>query len=514
MSGGRPARTRPGSGGGPPLTTDRAARRAPDPRPRRLALVILLWSAMACEVVTLEPDPDHGLDSTLPRADAALEPIDAILRPPDARPDADPPDLALPMGPTLMPMELDFGEVEPYRAVERAVSLRAGRETLRVEAAVVDGRGFDLALGAPPTPLILEPGAMARWPVVFTSEIAGRDSVGELRLTTDDGVRRIPLRGRGAWSGPPCAAWTVEVEPAPPALLEPGATLLLKAKPPATVSLADVGLLWTTVESPMGYADQPLERFLTPDAPQAGGPPDDPSSFAAVLYAEKAGRYLFEAQPILPPTADCMPERARVAVHACPCPERAATIRVGWRRSADAAPGRPRIVPLLIPGAAADWSDGLSPDAPPPDWGRAGPADDPRLDLDHGDVSGRATLWIEDGPLEPVLRLGLAVLAAPDGPPTTVDLAVEVHVGGEIVAISADALEAHRSFWDVAAIVSDPAGQVRVVPYDRVLLADDGAWPDPGEPLGLDDRCDPRFGPRCAGRLRCRPAPGGDRCRL
>lgn len=462
-----------------------------------------------CEVVVLEPDLDRGIDRGPPPpllGDGGLV---------DVTPAEDPAprDASLPPEPLFMPAEVRVGDVEPYSTVQRSVSLMAGREPLEIETVGVGGLGFALDQRSPRAPLSLQPGEVVRWTIEYTPEIAGRPSVGHLIVVTDQGIRRVPLAGRGAWSGPACATWDAEADPAPPELIEPGTSLLLKAKPPATVALGDVGLSWTLLQSPLGADRVPLERFADPELPQAGGPPDDPVSFAAVLHADKPGRYLFEATPLLPLEADCSPEPTVVAVHACPCPERPLHIRIGWRRSAQAPFGVPSIRPHLISGSEVAWADGLSLDAPAVDWGRAGPLDDALLDAVAGDTSGRLDAWIEEGHLPPLLRLGLAVFNVPGSPRTAVDITVEVHLGAQLVeTLHIDGIEAGRSFWDLAAVVRE-ADSTRLIVYDRVLSAEDDELPDPNMPLALGAACDPWFGPVCGPRTRCRPSPEGNRCR-
>lgn len=479
--------------------------RAPAAAP---ALAVLL---AACEVVTLEPDPDVAADARVGVAgDLAFDVrLDMIPSPPV---DAGPVDLALPPTAVLMPMALDFGEVEPYTPDRRSVSLRAGRDPLRIVGVAVVGDRFELAPDSPRPPVELRPGATVRWTVEYTPEVAGRAAQGALVITAADAERRVPLSGRGSWSGVACAPWTVEIDPGPPAFVEPSSALQLKAKPPSTITPGEARLAWFTVDAPTGQGIQPAEAFDRPDDPAGGGPPDDPETFTAVFFADKAGRYAFEAHPRLPGGAECAPPPSVIAVHACPCPERPLHVRIGWRRAADAAPGTARVVALLADADTRRWRDALGPDRPPPDWGGPGEEDDPRVDVLAGDASGRIDLWLPGGALGPLYRLGLGAFNHPDGPPTRIDVDIALYTGRTLIGrFELAGLEAGRTFWDGLALISD-GGSPRVVLYDRLMTADPGRWPDLDAPLGPDSPCDPFAGPRCHAGLRCRGGPGEARC--
>ncbi len=466
----------------------------------------LALALAGCEVITLEPDLDAGA------VDGPAAPVlgdgwaDAATVPEDAAADR-----ALPAAASFVPTTLDFGDVEPYSTVQRSVQLVAGAVAVEIASVGVGGPGFDLDPASPRAPLILRPGEVVRWTVEFTPEVAGRRSAGELVVVAADGIRRVPLTGRGAWSGPPCAQWTVEVDPAPPRAIEPGAGLLLKAKPPATVALGDVGLLWSVVDAPA--EQQPLERFADPEDPAAGGPPDDPRSFAAVLLADKPGRYAFRAVPILPPEARCEVAASSITVHACPCPDRPLHVRIGWQRSADAAPGRPRVAPFLISGAAETWEDGLREGRPSLEWGRPGRIDDPQLDILAGDTSGRVDIWLDTGHLQQLTRLALAILDTPDNPRSAVDITVDIAVGDKTLAsLERRGVVTGHWLWDVAAIVAD-VEHTRLVAYDRLLRLDGAVLPPVDRPLPAGSPCDLQVGPPCEAPLACRSGRDAAHCR-
>lgn len=491
---------------------NRSGRGAGSPRRWRNAAVALALVLGACDVVTLEPDPDLG---DLAVGDAGLPPPllgdgrmpDPDLAPPepDAAPDAG-------AAAEFSPTRVEFGAVEPYTRVRRSVRLRAGADPVRIESVGVGGPDFALSADSPRAPLVVWPGGVVHWTVEFAPEVAGRRSAGELTVVSEDGVRRIPLSGEGAWSATPCTPWAVEIEPPPPGAIEPQTPLYLVAKPPVSLELGDVGLRWSTLASPDEQVVQPWERFIDPRRPQAGGLPDDPASLIAVAFADKPGRYVFRATPLLPPDAMCAPPPSDLTVHVCPCPERLLHVRIGWRRTAGAPPVRIRPEPAAVDGSAVAWTDGVNRSAPRAEWGRPGPLDDARLDLEPGQDRGRVDVWIAEGELPSVLRLGLGLFDAAGSDATTVDASLELLIGGTSLASIERRAIATGTAWDIGALVARPGGP-RFLPYDRVFEARPGQWPDLQEPLSPDTACEPGLGPPCAPGTSCRLGPDGRRCR-
>ncbi|MEZ4436992.1 MAG: hypothetical protein R3F65_31745, partial [bacterium] len=371
----------------------------------------------------------------------------------------------------------------------------------------VDVVGAVYALAEVPALQRIPAGGGATYTVVFTPEIAGRGYPGALRITTDAGLFRVPLAGRGAWAGPACDPWPAMVEPAPPAFVEPGDVLRLTAKTPAAVPPERAGVEWRLAEAPLGVEDAPVEAFADPDDPSLGGPPDDPATPTARFAVRKPGRYVFTATPRLPPEADCAPPPTALTVHACPCETRRLHLRVGWRLDPGVAG---RVALLVAPPAAAAWDDPLvARGAPLPDWGFPGPDDDPHLDAQLDPSAGRADFWVEGTVQRGLYRVALVPLGPP-GAAIDVDLEV-IADGRRLATLHGARLSADAVIWDAVGVAFEESSAEAIV-YDRVLSLGADRFPPLDLPLAEGAPCHPAAGPRCAMPLRCLPHHDGARC--
>jgi len=235
---------------------------------------------------------------------------------------------------------------------------------------------------------------------------------------------------------------------------------------------------WTVVAAPPGAAARLVEGFFDAERPADGGPPDDSSTPAAMLFVPLAGAYLVELRVV-----DAMDLASPSQL--CPAPHSRAHISVGggdegvhvelvWDTPGDPdqtdMEGSDVDLHLLHPTARA-WN--VAPQDcyyanTQPDWGAEGPGNNPRFLLDDVDGAGPELLVLAE-PEDTVrlggpYRLGVHYYRANNlrggtwGPS---DATVRVSVGDELVWEFRRELLDTGHFWEAAAIHYED-GELRV----------------------------------------------------
>ena len=226
---------------------------------------------------------------------------------------------------------------------------------------------------------------------------------------------------------------------------------------------------WVVIARPAGSVAVPVERFFDAAHPADGGVADDQGTPTAQFFIDLAGLYVFElvvadAGGLEAPGERCPARPARVTVRAVP--QQDVLVQLTWDTPGDPdqadSEGTDLDVHLRHPQGAG-WSV-----APfdcyfanvTPDWGPAGAAGNPSLDIDDTNGAGPENISLmrpeETAALGGPYRVGVLyyrstnfVAGTSFGPSTAM---VRIFFGGLVAAEYQQALVADNQFWQVANI--------------------------------------------------------------
>ena len=245
-------------------------------------------------------------------------------------------------------------------------------------------------------------------------ELAACEGPGERRRRCADGAW-------GEWSPCPDAAGCPEAIVAEPEIrVRPLETISLDGRASRAQGGRLVRYEWVVVDRPDGSTAQPLESFATPERPQDGGAPDNLATPRAVFFVDLAGTYELELRVTdnggrSAPSDACPGPRARMRVISRS--GGGIHLQLVWSTPGDDNEaddlGSDLDIHLRHPAGRA-WS--TSPldcyfANNSPDWGPAGAAGNPTLDID--DVAGAGPENInlerpeETGPLGGPYQVGV-----------------------------------------------------------------------------------------------------------
>ena len=426
---------------------------------------IVLGALTGCIESAADPDPEGALDGAVldGAADSArdAEPVADAAAPPCIR---------------VEPDRLEFDRALVGRAMTRPVRIEScGGQPLEItDISLVGDAVFSLpdaadirlpAGGAEPLPL-------ATIEVDFTA-LDRAAYQGTLVFATNDPARpqvAVPIVGRGTMNECPVAA----VGQAEYAVL-PLDIVELDGDPSVDVDgpgERPTSYTWVVVERPVGSTAQPVERFENPRDPANTGVIDDEGTSSALFFADLTGRYVIElvvedALGFRAPSEACPQAPARVVIEARPNED--LHIELVWDTPGDPdqTDGNGADVDLhLLHPRGRNWAQ-----APldcyyanaSPDWGPAGRAGDPSLDID--DVNGAGPEVINlDQPEDTTelggqYRVGVDYYRSEDytqdgggnwGPSRAT---VRIFLGGVEAGSWSRELAATHEFWEVATIV-------------------------------------------------------------
>jgi hypothetical protein len=421
---------------------------------------------------TADPEPDEVAMAD-GAADAAVDDAavdDAADRPPDAEPD-----VVAPPCIRVTPDQLEFESGLVGRAFTRAVLVEScGGQPLEINALSLVG---DAVFSLPDSAAIRLPAAGAEAPsalieVAFTP-LDRAAYQGTLVLETNDPERAqvaVPLVGRGTMNACPVAAVAQDAfDVLPLDIVELDGQPSVDADGPEG---RPVAYRWDVIERPAGSTAQPVERFENPRDPANTGVIDDEGTSSALFFADLTGRYVIElvvedALGFRAPSEACPQAPARVMIEARPNED--LHIELVWDTPGDPdqTDGNGADVDLhLLHPRGRNWAQ-----APldcyyanaSPDWGPAGPAGDPTLDID--DVNGAGPELISLNQPEDTTQLGGQYRVGVDyyrsedytqdgggnwGPSRAT---VRIFLGGVEAGSWSRELAATHEFWEVATIV-------------------------------------------------------------
>lgn len=357
---------------------------------------------------------------------------------------------------TFPPTGVGGGSVLP-------LTLKAcGDAPVQIEALRFDGApGFEAA-GDPPREVPAS-GAPVELPISFRPRMEGALS-GRLLVLSDDPLLpqlTVQLLGRANTPGCPQAV----IAPLPEQVTA-GTVVLLDG----SLSQTDTGSIaayeWTIIERPAGGTSAPVESYFNRNSPADGGRPDDVVTPQALFSPDLPGRYtvrLRVTDNLDVSSEDC--GDATVSFLAVVDAGGRMQVQLVWR-TPDDGDGTDLDLQLLHP-QAGDPPDGAlicDADNPTPDWGDAGPAHDPVLDVDDVDGGGPENIVVAQpqptADLGAPYRLRVRYVADAAGSRPVV-ATVRLFAGGALVDERSSAIEAPGDFWEVGSL---PWPTDRIVP--------------------------------------------------
>lgn len=229
---------------------------------------------------------------------------------------------------------------------------------------------------------------------------------------------------------------------------------------------------YTVVSRPPGSTAQVVERHTFPDAPAAGGDPDDPTTPSALFFLDLAGRYVFEltvedAAGRRAPAPGCPSDAARRAVEVVP--ESPVHVELVWHTPDDPdetdADGTDLDLHVTRPGG--DWlSQGdCYYGNPNPDWDPPGPAGDPNLDIDDVDGAGPENIRIarpqptaaQGGPYRVAVH-SYRLQFGSEGAEPPAEATLRLYLNGLPAFEGRHTFRTEDAWWRAARIFIEPAG--------------------------------------------------------
>ncbi len=361
----------------------------------------------------------------------------------------------------LSPESLEFPSTLIGRESTKRISVQScGELPLQIDALRIEPEGafsLDFEGGIElPAAVPGEAPPSVEVPVVF-SPLDGEISAATLFV----GEVEVPLLGRG-----------VENEcPDPRSVLDrvealPLDVITLDGSPsvdPDGLNGRPVGYVWSVAEAPEGSLSRVVESFWNAGSPADGGPDDDPSTPEAFFFVDLAGEYRFELRVVDALGADC----GRVAELVGEArPRGGIHLQLTWDTPGDPdqtdSTGTDVDLHLRHPDGR-DWAT-----APldcyyanvSPDWGPAGPAGNPSLDIDDTNGGGPENINLETPEDTQLLGapylIGVHYYRSEDflgggvwGPSRAT---VRVYIDSVLTAEFEHVLQRRDEFWEVAAI--------------------------------------------------------------
>lgn len=389
---------------------------------------------------------------------------------------------------------LDFGFVEPGESGERELVIEScGAESLELLSISVEGDdGFALGEGAPSRYPVRLPPATDEAPsarviqLLFTPP--GRSIyTSTLIIESDDPDQprlEVPLRGLSE-EGLECPVAVVEQ---PELRVDPYEVITLDASRSTPAVGSGGGLVryeWSVTQRPEGSTSSLVERFNTSSRPGDGGVLDDPETPQTRLFIDVAGEYVISLivvneQGLEAPSVACPQPAAEVHINASPGD--GLLVELTWHTPGDVnetdSDGTDLDLHLLHPNATS-WANGMSEvdntydcyyANTRPDWGAAGPANNPSLDIDDTNGAGPEVISIADPEVIGTggYRVGVHYYSSGDalygddyGPS---DATVRLYQSGILAYEMTRRLSAAGQLWDVLEVTWDgSAGQVNAV---------------------------------------------------
>ncbi len=235
---------------------------------------------------------------------------------------------------------------------------------------------------------------------------------------------------------------------------------------------AQLSYNWTLVEQPQGGVARVIERPWALNDPAAEGPDDDDATPTAFLWPTLVGRYVAElratdALGVSAPSPMCGDTDALVVIDAIATGE--IHVQLTWDTPGDddQTDQTGTDVDLHVRHADGFWDEAPLDcyfGNPHPDWGPAGPAGDPDLDIDDVNGAGPENTRIEDPEVTGArgYRIGVHYFRDMDfgsGEGFGASIAtVRVFFGGVLAAEYVHRLERTDDFWEVADVFWGPDG--------------------------------------------------------
>ncbi|MCB9547074.1 MAG: choice-of-anchor D domain-containing protein [Myxococcales bacterium] len=307
---------------------------------------------------------------------------------------------------------------------------------------------------------------------------------GTLIIESNDPLRpviEVPIVGRGTLNDCPVAAVgqdTFNVLPLD--IIELDGSPSTDADGPDG---APVFYEWTVIERPDGSTAQPVERIQDPRRPADSGVPDNTGTPGAFFFVDLAGRYVISLRvrdnlDLWAPSESCPQPDALITIDARPNED--IHVQMVWDTPGDRdqtdGDGSDVDLHMLHPRGRS-WAQ-----APldcyyangNPDWGPAGAAGNPSLDIDDVNGAGPENINLDEpedtSALGGQYRVGIDYYRAENfgsggtfGPS---EVTVRIFLGGVLAGEWSRVMQSTHHFWEVASIIWT-AGDRRATPINR-----------------------------------------------